>query len=123
MEGYDKHIRRARITLLIVAGWMLVHLYTIWPIDNAESYISAVFLVLVSGAFVALAFWTKKKPYTALLLAMVLFIALIVLDAVVDLHTIYQGWIWKIAIIVSLVLGLQNAREAQQLLRAFGKDK
>jgi hypothetical protein len=87
MEGYDKHIRNARILLFV------------------------------------LALWTRKRPYTALLCAMIFYLSLIGISALMDPSTIIQGWIWKIVIIILLILGLRNGKEAQDMMDTFGKKK
>ena len=63
--------------------------------DNPAKLFAAGFVVLIAAVFVALAFWTKKKPYTAILTAL----------------------------IIMLVLGLRNAKESQHLMEAYGKKK
>ena len=123
MEGYDKHIRRARNILFVIAGLNLVSIYSLWPIDNSVKYIATGFVVFIAAVFVVLAFWTKKKPYSALLTALILYVGLQIIGAVANPMTLAQGWFGKIIVVVLLILGLQNAKETQQLLKAFGKEE
>jgi hypothetical protein len=74
-----------------------------------------------AGVFAALAFWTKKRPYTAILCALIFYVFLIVCAAFLDPTTIFQGWVLKIIIIILLILGLRNGRESQNMMDAFGK--
>lgn len=122
MEGYDKHIRNARIMLFVVAGLFLFSLIGLMPFDdNPAKIVLAVILVLFAGVYIALAFWTKKKPFTALLTALIIFIALEVLNAILEPATIWQGWLLKIAVVVMLILGLRNAKENQDFMESYGK--
>jgi len=52
--------------------------------------------------------------------ALVLYGLFIVLNAVIDPTTIYKGIILKIVIIVTLIKGLNDAREAQQIQDQMG---
>ena len=122
MEGYDKHIRNARIMLFVLAGLFLLSLVGLLPFDdNPVKIVLAVIIVLFAAAYVALAFWTKKKPYTAILTALILFISLEVLSFLLQPASLFQGWILKLIVILLLILGLRNARESQQMMDAFGK--
>ncbi len=123
MEGYDKHIRNARILLFVVAGMTLISLWSLAPFDNLASQVGAGVVVLIAGVFVLLAFWTKKKPYTAILTALIFYILLVVLSAIVQPASLFQGWIFKIALIVLLILGLRNGKQSQDMMEAFGKKK
>jgi hypothetical protein len=122
MEGYDKHIRNARIMLFVLAGLFLFSLAGLLPFDdNPVKIVLAGIIVLFAAAYVALAFWTKKKPYTAILTALILFISLEVLSFLLQPASLFQGWILKIIVILLLILGLRNARESQQMMDTFGK--
>src|ERR1700722_20166158 len=110
MEGYDKHIRNARIMLFVLAGLFLLSLAALLPFDdNPVKMVMAAVIVLFAAAYVALACWTKKKPYTAILTALILFISLEVLSFLLQPASIFQGWILKIIVILLLILGLRNA--------------
>ena len=122
MEGYDKHIRNARNMLFIVAGVECIGFFSVGDQPEPARSITIGILLFVVLVFVGLAFWTKKKPFAALLTALILYGSLLLLDAVFDPSTIYKGLLLKIAIIVSLVTGLRNAKEAQDLKKAFGRD-
>jgi hypothetical membrane protein len=122
MEGYDKHIRNARIMLFVLAGLFLLSLVSLTPFDdNPLKLVMAGIIILFAAAYVALAFWTKKKPYTAILTALILFISLEVLSFLLQPASIFQGWILKVIVILLLLLGLRNAKESQQMMEAYGK--
>jgi hypothetical protein len=123
MEGYDKHIRNARNILFVVAGIQLLGLLTVKNEDDLARSITIGIIVFVALLFAGLAFWTKKRPFAALLTALILYGSLLILDAVFEPSTIYKGLVLKIGIIVSLISGLRNAKEAEDLKKAFGKDQ
>ena len=122
MEGYDKHIRRARNALFFVAAVQAISIFFVKEDDDNVRNITIGILVFIALVFVGLALWTKKRPYTALITALALYGSLLILDAVGDPSTLIKGIFLKIAIVVSLITGLRNAKEAIDLRKAFGKD-
>jgi peptidoglycan/LPS O-acetylase OafA/YrhL len=118
MDGYDKHIRQARNAIFVAAGILLLNLIILlYNLPGGYEY--AWIDILLWGAFIAgfivLGFWTKKKPYYAIIGALVLYGGFILLNAVIDANTIFKGIIFKIAIIVYLIKALSDAKEAQQM--------
>jgi hypothetical protein len=85
--------------------------------------VSLVFAVVIGGAFVALGFWTRKKPYSAIVSGLAVFIAYLALVVVVNgmveggvgvLKALLGGIIVKIIILVNLILPIKDAKELQE---------
>ncbi len=121
MEGYDKHVRNARVTLYIVAGLSLLSILLLPAMEDTAKYIAIGLVVFIAALYVALGLWSKKKPFTAILIGLIFFIVLQVLNAIADPSTLWQGWYIKIAVPLFLILGLRNAKEIQDRKKAFGK--
>ncbi|MEO6253795.1 MAG: hypothetical protein ABIO79_10835 [Ferruginibacter sp.] len=124
MEGYDKHIRQARNTLFIAAGILLVNaivLFSKYPFDIEIMWMDYLLWTCYIGGCIALAFWTKKKPYYAIIGGLILIGVFILVNAIIEPSTIFAGLFFKIAIIVFLIKGLGNARDAQQMQEQFNK--
>jgi hypothetical protein len=121
MEGYDKHVRRARTTLYVMAGLTVVSLFTLSPIDNIQKYIVTALTFIFAAVFAILGYWSKKQPFTAILAALIIYGSLITLSAILQPVTLLQGWYMKIGIILFLILGLRNAKEIRDRKNAFGK--
>jgi len=119
MNGYDKHIRNARIMLFILAALTLVPLAQLMPFNDSRSWIAAGIVLVFAAIFVFLALWTRKRPYTAIMTALIFFVAMLVLSAFMDPAAILQAWVLKIVVIVLLILGLRNGKEAQNMMDAF----
>src|ERR1700733_11434226 len=88
MEGYDKHVRNARITLYVVAVLFLLTLFALPPMEEGAKYITIGLTVFISLTFAPLGFWSRKKPFTAILTALIVFATFQVLNAVLDPSTI-----------------------------------
>ena len=122
MEGYDKHIRQARNALFIAAAILLLNaiiLFSNYPVDLEIMWLDYLIWVVYIGGFIALALWTKKKPYFAIIGGLILMGVFILVNAIIDASTIIGGLIFKIAVIVFLIKGLGDAKEAQQIKEQF----
>jgi len=121
MEGYDKHVRNARIMLYILAGLVLLTIAMVTPIDQPAKWFTVGFIVIFAAIFAVLGYWSKKKPFTAILIALILFVLLQTLSAIVEPASLLQGWYLKIIVTVLLILGVRNGKEIQDRKKAFGK--
>lgn len=122
MQGYDKHIKNARNMLFVVAALQFLPLFTMSAnITDEAKYFIIGFQVFFAAVFVGLGIWTKYKPFAALLTAMLFFIGIWVLGAILDPATIFQGIIVRVIVIVLLILGIRNAKEAEELRKTYGK--
>lgn len=113
MEGYDKPVRKARNILFIIGGLQLIGLITISNLPEPEMWISAGIIIFVAVLFAILGFWTKRKPYTAILTGLIVYGSLVLLSAIIEPASIVRGIVLKIVAIVLLVSALQNAKEVQ----------
>lgn len=124
LEGYELAVKKARNALFWTAGlifvWELIGMYREFKTLEPLSFAIALGL---AGIFVALAFWTKKKPYTALIAGISAFILYILLAVVINgnaygaegaFKALISGFIVKIIIFVYLFRPLSDAKELQK---------
>jgi hypothetical protein len=64
-----------------------------------------------------LAFLSKKKPFAALLTALILYVTVIILGAFVQPTSLFSGIVIKVLVIAYLVKGTKGAYEAEDLKR------
>lgn len=126
LEGYEIGVRKARNALFIAAALILVgELIGIARIPDGYEIdpISYLYIGGMVSIFIALALWTKKKPYSAIVLGIIAFIAYIILVAVVNgylsggegvVKAIIGGWIFKVFILVALIRPLSDAKQLQK---------
>ncbi|RYG40942.1 MAG: hypothetical protein EOO01_26230 [Chitinophagaceae bacterium] len=124
MEGYELAVKKARNALFWTAA--LIFFWEMYGTYQQFKTIDPTVLVIalvISGIFVALAFWTKKKPYTALIGGICAFILYILLAVVINglaeggmgiFKALMSGWIIKIIIFVNLFRPIKDARELQR---------
>lgn len=117
MQGHESGIRKARNALFATAA-----IYLIGEIINASvsglewTPLFIGILAVEVGVFVALGFWTKTKPYTAIIVGLILFILLWGLAiAVVGVKAAYSGIVVKIIILSFLISALKPAKAWEDL--------
>jgi len=113
MQEHENGIKKARNALWIAAVLTLVgELISIGSI-GFEYVTPLVILVLAVevGLFVALALWTKTKPYTAIIVGIILMIAYWGLAIwSVGSEAAYKGVIMRVVIIAVLISALKPAK-------------
>ena len=120
LDGYDKTIKNARTALFVVAAVQVIFgciMYGSGAYEDPGIILGVA--IAIGVVFLLLGFWTKSKPYTAIVTGLVLFIVLHVLEAISDPTQIYKGVIMKVLVIVYLVKSLGDAKEAQEMKKNF----
>ena len=124
LEGYELAVRKARNALFWTAGLILFwELFSMYRAINDFDPTIVIFAFVTAGIFAGLGFWTKKKPYTALVTGLAAFIFYILL--VVTLNGLvngaagvaaglFSGIIVKVVILVNLIRPLKDAKALQQ---------
>jgi len=112
LEGYQTGIKKARNALF--ATGILIFISEMITGGVSDAGITPLLIgiaVIEAGVFIALGFWTKTKPYSAIIVGLILLILLWVLSiVVVGGKAVYSGIIVKIIIISYLVSALKNAK-------------
>ncbi len=124
LKGYDKHIKQARYTIFALALLLIINLLVLcFTVNENHAYLWIDILlwsIFIAG-FVLLGFWSKKKPYYAITGTLCFYTLFIVLNAAIDVSTLYKGILVKIIVFILLIKGLNDAKEAQALQKTFGK--
>ena len=117
MQGYETGIRKARNALFVTAAlFLIMELITVGRAGVEFSPILIVFLIVEVGTFVALGFWTKTKPYAAIIVGLIFFMILWIFAIVtVGTTAIYGGIIFRIIVLVVLISALKPAKAWEEL--------
>lgn len=117
MQGHETGIKKARNALFITAALLLVSELIQASSTNFEfTPLLIVFIVIEVGIFVGLALWTKSKPYTAIIIGLILFILLWILTiALTDISAAFRGILVRIIIIASLASAIKPAKAWEDL--------
>lgn len=113
----NKHIRHARnaifaaaILISITVAISFIQLPAGFTIPWYTLLIFAVFI----ASFILLALWVKRKPYFAILGALILFIGYVLMNALFDVSSLWSGLLFKVMFVFYLFKGLEDARAAQE---------
>jgi hypothetical protein len=120
MTGYERTVRKARNALFWAGGLIFVGEMISMVMTN-EGFDPIIFTIglFEGGIFVALALWTKKKPYTAIVTGFIVFVSFIILSmalsAMVDgaggaVKALVSGYLVKLIIIMNLIRPLKDAK-------------
>lgn len=124
MQGYETAVRKARNALFWTAG--LVFLGEMISMMRSGLGFDAVIFgiaLVEAGVFIGLALWTKKKPHTAVITGLIVFIGFIILSVVLNgmaegsegaMKAIFSGIIVKVIILVTLIKAISDANALQK---------
>ena len=124
MEGYERTVRKAR-NALFWAGGLIFLGEMIAMFRTTEGFDPIIFIIALveGGIFVGLAFWTKKKPFTAIVTGFIVFILFIILSmvlgAMVDgaagaMKALVSGFLVKLVIIMALTRPIRDAKALEE---------
>ena len=124
MEGYERAVKKARNALFWAGGLIFLgEMIAMYSQGLGFQPIIFVIGLVEAGIFVALALWTKKKPYTAVVCGLIAFIGIILLSMIGSgmeqgsagvLKALFSGIIVKVIILVNLILPLKDAKALQE---------
>jgi hypothetical protein len=119
-QDHQKQIRQARTTIFVVAGIQFFFgMYSGFQFGGNTGWFVFGIASFIAFIFLGLGFMTKKKPFTAILIALILYSSLLIIDLIMQPSTILKGILIKIFIIAYMVRGLKKAKEAQRWAAAF----
>lgn len=103
--------------LLFIGEMMTMH-------EQVRGFDIGIFTIAMieAGIFIALGIWTKKKPYTAVLTGLIIFLIMIIFSAYRGsemgsqglVKSLVNGVLVKLIILVTLVKAVNDARELQK---------
>jgi hypothetical protein len=111
-----QQIQTARIFLFVVAASTFLSgvLFIFLPKSDHSSWVDAVLIFLLAGAYFLLGIWTKKKPYTAMRVGLAITIAVILVPVVIRPSAFFDRWPSKLLSIAMLCWGLADSKDAQK---------
>jgi hypothetical protein len=124
MQGYETAVRKARNALFWTAGlFFLGEMIAMMRTDTGFDPVVFGVALVEAGIFIALALWTKKKPHTAVVTGLIVFIGLNILSVVVNgmtdgsegvMKALIGGIVVKVIILVTLIKALSDANALQK---------
>ena len=117
MQGHESGIKSARNALFVTAGLLLLgEVVSASMLNVPWTPFMIAFVVAEVGVFVGLALWTKYKPYTAIIVGLILFVLIWIASiATVGGKAIYSGILVKLIILYFLIKALKPAKAWEDL--------
>lgn len=109
-----KAVGKARTILYILAAINLLFglVFGVFRENDPAILIGS---LIGAGIYFALALWSTKKPFAAILSGFIIYIVFITIAAIQDPNTIYQGLLWKILILSGFYYGYKGAKDSENL--------
>ena len=119
LEDSGTSIRKGRNSLYVVAAVFVVFGLISYSreSDGADTTALVVTNLALGVIFLLLAFWSTSKPIAALISGLSLYLAVQLLNFIVEPVSLFQGVIMKVFVIIYLVRALQSAFDARKLSR------
>jgi hypothetical protein len=113
-----RHIGNAKVALYVVCGILVLGAIIASFVRPADQVVSIwIEVVIVAGIFLVLSMLAEKWTFQSLLIGLIVFILYHALNAIIDPTTIFNGIIFKIAIIIYLSRGLMYAYDVREAKR------
>jgi hypothetical protein len=124
LEQHKLSVKKTRDALFMVAALVFIgEMIGMFMSDEGFTPLVLIISLVEAGIFVALALWTKRKPYSAAVCGIVAFIGiyalafagnLIASDLGSAVKSLLGGFIFKIIVLVTLFGALRNAKAVQK---------
>ena len=116
LQSAENNLKKTRNAIFVIAALVLIGNLIMMAVSDTFTTLGLVIALLIAGVFIGLAFMTKKQPLGSVIIALVLFVALWVMDIVVlGPEYIIKGIIVKAIIVYFLITGIKHARETERL--------
>jgi hypothetical protein len=113
---YDAQVRKARNWLFVVAGIQLVSgLIEVYGTPDDLKLIVLGIHGVITAVFVALALWSNKKAYEALVVAIVVYALIYIAGGLLDPMNFLRGILIKIFVVIALINGIKAAKAAKDI--------
>jgi hypothetical protein len=116
-----EQIRTAKIIIYVIAAFQFIAgLIVFFQHDDVLTLIVALFMCLL---FLIMASWADKNPFPAILTAFLLYVTVILINAVVNPASLFSGIIFKIIFIGAFIKAIRSAQQAQASMKELEKHK
>lgn len=116
MQDHENGIKKARNALYVTAAFLLIGEVVLLSRSGLEATPLAIGIIAIEvGIFIALALWTKRKPFTAIIVGLILFVLMWVLSIAIADQPVYSGILMRAIIVFFLVSALKPAKAWEDL--------
>jgi hypothetical protein len=114
-------ISNAKIIIYLIAG--LTFLTGGFAYFKFEDFNLMIVNLCMSLLYLIMAAWADKNPFAAILTAFIIYITVILVNAVVSPGSLFSGLLWKVIFIGAFIKAIRSAQEAQESMKELEKYK
>lgn len=114
LKDKKKAVKKARNILYILAVLNLIAGVVMGLIIENDMVVLIASLIGASIYF-GLAEWSKRNAFAAILSGFFVYVVFVVIAAIDNPNTIYQGFLWKIIIIAGFIYGYRGVKESEKI--------
>jgi peptidoglycan/LPS O-acetylase OafA/YrhL len=113
-----KQIASTRTFLLIVAVATLISAIILLPgLPGGATLTNIILDSVMAVAYFLLAWWTRKRPYTAVLVGLLLFLLTVLADIFWNPFGPFNRWQSKIITLLLLFLAISDSKDAERKMK------
>jgi ribosomal protein L37E len=114
LEEQKNEIKKAKYILFILAAFYFLYGIMeglVMRVDIAVLIVS----YMCAGIYFGLGLWSRIQPFPAILSGLFVYIVFVVISAIYDPYSLYEGVLWKFIIISGFIYGYKGAKESKFL--------
>lgn len=111
----EKKFTYSSYILFIIAAFTMFSVFLLPPGSEEEQRLAIIISAVVAAIFVGIGIWSFYNRFAGVLTGLILYVTLLILNAVVDPATIIQGIVIKAIILTTMVGALSGYKKAQVL--------
>ena len=125
LQGYNLAVYHSKNALFLSAGILLIsEIIAFAPFNIMPDTFNLILFAGMFTCFVALALWTKRKPYTPLQVGVVIYLIYILVNAIPFVYSngmngllkgLYSGCLYKIVTVILIAKAAPKAKAMQTL--------
>ena len=106
-----RKVNHARYTMHVISALCILSVIFLWS-QEEEMFQNVVYYIMLiaAGIYIGLSIWAKFNPKLALITAILVFLFPIIVNALEDIESIYEGYWWKILILGLFIRGLLSVK-------------
>lgn len=112
-----REVKKAQSAMLLVVAVQVLGVVYLLVTEELDMAMMVVMLVF-AAVYVGLWAWCKRNPLAASIVALVVFVAVHVVEALIDPAALARGWVIIVGIIAALVWAVASGLEHRKLMRA-----
>lgn len=117
VAGSKKMIGKTRIILYIVAGFQVLNAILVYTMLNSVA--DTILHLVIAALLVTFSYLSPKKPILFVTLALCVMLGYYFLLYLADPMLLFQGILWKCAIVMALLYTLYDAIESHNLKKKY----